>query len=60
MSEAESLGLWETGWVVCKNCGHEWVAVRPTGLLTLECPQCGVADARYTDDELLLEQEKVE
>ncbi len=49
--ERQGIGLWEQGWVVCKGCGHEWVAVRPTGLLALECPRCGVMDADYTDAE---------
>ena len=25
----------------CGGCGHEWMAVCPTGVLAMECPECG-------------------
>ena len=30
--------------VMCVNCKHRWIAVRPTNTLlkNLECPQCGL------------------
>lgn len=30
--------------VMCINCKHRWIAVRPTNTLlkNLECPQCGL------------------
>ena len=31
----------EVSKVKCDLCGHEWVAVRPEGVLRLECPNCG-------------------
>lgn len=27
--------------VKCDICGYGWIAVRPQGLIKLECPQCG-------------------
>ena len=33
---------WLAGWVRCKWCHHEWVAVRPEVVYQdLECPNCG-------------------
>lgn len=29
------------GPVVCTRCQHSWVAVRPRGVIFLECPKCG-------------------
>jgi predicted RNA-binding Zn-ribbon protein involved in translation (DUF1610 family) len=29
-----------TGKATCLACGHEWVAVAPTGTVFLECPGC--------------------
>lgn len=29
------------GPVVCTRCSHTWVAVRPVGVIFLECPSCG-------------------
>ena len=29
------------GPVVCTRCEHSWVAVRPVGVIFLECPKCG-------------------
>ena len=26
----------------CLGCGHEWTAVAPVGVQTLECPSCGL------------------
>ena len=60
MDAADGIGLWEQGWVACKACGREWVAVRPAGLLALECPSCGVYDARYTDVDVVPEEEKAD
>jgi hypothetical protein len=31
----------EAGPVVCTRCQHSWVAVRPVGVIFLECPKCG-------------------
>ena len=31
----------EQGPVVCTRCQYSWVAVRPTGVIYLECPKCG-------------------
>lgn len=31
----------EVSIVKCDLCGYEWVAVRPAGLIKLECPNCG-------------------
>lgn len=30
-----------SGPVVCTRCEHSWVAVRPVGVIFLECPKCG-------------------
>lgn len=30
----------ESSLVKCDLCNHKWVAVRPEGLLKLECPNC--------------------
>lgn len=30
----------EVSKVKCDLCGHEWIAVRPEGLVKLECPNC--------------------
>lgn len=33
-----------SGEVVCRSCGHEWVAIAPvsaSGVIPLECPNCG-------------------
>ena len=30
-----------TGPVVCLRCDHSWIAVRPLGVIFLECPKCG-------------------
>ena len=30
-----------TGEAVCMHCQHEWVAVAPTGMTWLDCPECG-------------------
>ena len=32
---------YETSLVQCDLCSHQWVAVRPAGLIKLECPNCG-------------------
>lgn len=34
--------MWITGWVVCRICEHEHVAVIPAGCdwANLECPDC--------------------
>jgi hypothetical protein len=29
-----------TGEVRCMACGHEWIAVCPSGTTLLDCPQC--------------------
>lgn len=58
MSEPEEFGgLWEQGWVACKACGYEWVAVRPAGAFNLECPRCGACEAAYTDQEQVPKEE---
>lgn len=31
----------KAGPVVCTRCDHSWVAVRPVGVIYLECPKCG-------------------
>lgn len=31
----------EVSTVKCDLCSKEWVAVRPEGLIKLECPNCG-------------------
>jgi hypothetical protein len=31
----------EVSQVKCDLCGKEWTAVRPEGLVKLECPECG-------------------
>lgn len=31
----------EVSLVKCDTCQYQWVAVRPEGLLKLECPKCG-------------------
>jgi len=28
------------GTAICANCGHEWVAIAPLGVMELECPEC--------------------
>jgi len=28
--------------VQCDICNHIWIAVRPEGLVKLECPHCGI------------------
>lgn len=28
------------GPAVCLTCAHEWVSVRPAGIVNIECPQC--------------------
>lgn len=33
---------WAEGTVKCASCQHEWVAVRPTGIVNSECPACGL------------------
>lgn len=30
----------EVSLVQCDLCGHKWTAVRPDGLIKLECPNC--------------------
>jgi hypothetical protein len=32
---------YEYSLVECDLCSHRWVAVRPVGLIKLECPNCG-------------------
>jgi len=32
--------FWEASKVKCDLCGYEWWAVRPDGLIKLECPHC--------------------
>lgn len=34
-------GSWISGSAICQSCRHEWVAVRETGTIYLECPSCG-------------------
>ena len=29
-----------SGRAICKECGHEWVAVAPVGTVELKCPKC--------------------
>ena len=29
-----------SGWAACLACGHGWVAVAPSGVYELECPEC--------------------
>jgi hypothetical protein len=31
-----------TGMVKCLSCRHEWVAVRPVGMVWLDCPACSL------------------
>ena len=31
---------YETSLVECDLCSHKWAAVRPEGLIKLECPNC--------------------
>jgi len=31
---------WSSGMVKCDLCSNTWVAVRPTGIEKLECPNC--------------------
>jgi hypothetical protein len=31
----------QAGPVVCLRCDYTWVAVRPLGVIFLECPKCG-------------------
>jgi DNA-directed RNA polymerase subunit M/transcription elongation factor TFIIS len=31
----------EASMVKCDLCSYKWVAVRPKGLIKLECPNCG-------------------
>ena len=38
--EEEDDELYETSMVRCDLCGYEWVAVRPSGIEKLQCPQC--------------------
>ena len=42
----------EVSEVVCDFCGHDWVAVRPTGTPTLECPRCSEMTLVTFDDTL--------
>ena len=41
---SEALGPWCNGAAWCLECRHEWVAVRPLGAESLECPACGSTD----------------
>jgi len=27
---------------ICLHCGYEWIGVFPTGVTSLECPECGL------------------
>lgn len=31
----------------CIQCGHEWIAVSPTGTTQLECPECHTLKGLY-------------
>ena len=44
----EQMSEHEASLVKCDCCGHEWVAVRPKGLVKLECPEC--MTLRFFDD----------
>ena len=37
---SEEKTQWETSLVKCDLCNYQWVAVRPEGLVKLECPNC--------------------
>lgn len=41
-----------TGPAVCLRCGHEWISVRPLGVVALECPKCG-AERGYNFSNIL-------
>lgn len=40
------------GPAMCLRCEHEWVAVRPLGVVVLECPKCG-AERGYNFSNIL-------
>lgn len=31
----------------CLNCKHEWVAVAPVGVISLECPKCSTLQGMF-------------
>lgn len=35
------------GEAFCLQCGHEWVAVAPIGVVHLNCPNCGTCKGLY-------------
>ena len=36
-----------TGEAFCIQCGHEWIAIAPTGTIQLECPECHTMKGLY-------------
>ena len=38
-----------TGKAICLHCKHEWVAVSPVGVDTLECSECGLMKGVYSN-----------
>jgi hypothetical protein len=43
----EPEGQWNSGAAQCLLCGHEWVAVAPTGVVWLECPSCRAVKGHF-------------
>jgi len=39
--QEEKKPKYATGFVTCDLCNHEWIAVRGSDCLKLECPKCG-------------------
>jgi Zn finger protein HypA/HybF involved in hydrogenase expression len=39
-----------SGTAKCMDCGHEWPAVAPIGVCTLECPKCGTMRGTWKFD----------
>lgn len=49
---AEPENLWASGYVRCDLCTHEWIAVRPSEVKALECPNCSNLGPFTTPEDL--------
>jgi hypothetical protein len=36
-------------YVTCMNCAHDWVAVAPVGVTSLECSECGAMEGEQVN-----------
>lgn len=41
VAQIDEYRSYKAGPVVCTRCQYSWVAVRPAGVIFLECPSCG-------------------